>query len=188
MKSIKVAIIAIIAIMTLSSCGSSLVYAKPQQVTTQLTCSGFPDNHFNNLNYGLDITVTSDVANEEILDMSELDAKTKKMLKGITFTFEPLIKDFVKESITRYARSSGITVGSDYNNDYRLNVRVREFKAIDSSTGNARCTVVLDYTLTNPDNEIILQQTARGRHIMSTGQNLGNCLDKAYSEALADMD
>lgn len=186
MKSIKIIIIAMVASMVLSSCGTSLFTLKPQHQTVELSCSATPENRFNNLNYGIDITVTSDITNNVIYDASELDPKSQKFVQDL-FTFEPQIKDFVKQSMTTYVRSSGIEVARDANSDYRLKVRVREFKIVDGKS-NARCTVVLDYTLTNPDNEIILQQTARGRYLMSAGQNVGDCLDKAFSKALADMD
>lgn len=185
MKSIKVIIIAMIASIVLPSCGS-LLLAKPKHQTVELPCSATPENRFNELSNGLDITVTSDITNDDIYDASELDSKAQKLVKGL-FTFEPQLKDFVKQSLTTYARSSGINVGRDVINDYRLKVRVREFKVVDGKS-NARCTVVLEYTLTNPDNENILQQTARGRYLMSPGQNTGDCLDKAFSKALADMD
>jgi len=186
MKAINVAVIAISAALSLTSCFSSRALFKPQHQTIELSCSAVPENRFNNLSNGLEIAVTSDISNAAIYDTSELDSKRAKSVEGI-FTFEPLIKDFVKESLTTYARSSGISIGRDVNNDFRLKVQVREFKIVDG-INNARCTVVLDYSLSNPDNNIILQQTARGRFIMSAGQSVGDCLDKAYSKALADMD
>lgn len=187
MKAFKIAVIAIAAVISMTSCGSmakSLVNVNKQ--TIELSCSASPENRFSNLSHGLEINVTSDISNTDIYDSSELDPKTAKIMQDV-FTFEPQLKDFVKQSMTTYARSAGISVGRDVNSDYRLKVHVSDFKIVDGKA-NARCTVVLDYTLSNPDNETILRQTARGRYLMSAGQSVGDCLDKAYSKALADMD
>ncbi len=89
--------------------------------------------------------------------------------------------------MTTYIRSMGISVGRNNTSDYSLRVNVREFKVVDSPS-NARITVILDYTLSNTDNEEILRQTARGRYTMGKGQDLVAAIDNAYSKALADMD
>ena len=171
--------------LILCSCGSLLkVRFNPQ--TVELTCSAHPQNHYSDLSRGLYLYVTSDVENSKIYDSSELPSKTAKLMNNI-FTFTPTVKEFVTESLSTYIRSMGISLGRDRDNDYTLNVRVREFKVVDGQS-NARVTVILDYKLRNSDNETILQETARGRYNMSGGQSVADALDKAYSRALAEMD
>ncbi|MDE6703271.1 MAG: hypothetical protein K2K00_06315 [Muribaculaceae bacterium] len=181
LKSIFVLAICLIV----CSCGSLLkVKVIPQ--TVELSCSAHPQNRYTDMSHGLYLNVTSDVENTKIYDTSELPSKTAKLVNN-AFTFTPTITEFVKASMSTYIRSMGITLGRDRDNDYTLNVRVREFKILDG-TSSARVTVILDYSLKNNDNETILQETARGRYIMSRGQSAADALDKAYSKALAEMD
>lgn len=127
--------------------------------TLELTCSATPDARFRDLTYGLNLRVTSDVKNNEIADFSELGAAANKFA-NVSYT--PRLSEFVDENLRVYISSCGISLGRDVRNDYNLTVQVREFKYTVGVNGD-RATVVLDYTLTNNDNETILRQTSRGR-------------------------
>lgn len=185
MKLINLTVFATLVAL-LSSCGTAMVNLKFRHQTVDLTCSARPENRYTDLNYGLRLSVTSDVMNSAIYDTSELPDKIAKQMNGI-FDFTPTIKEFVDESMSTYIRSMGISLGRDRESDYSLRVRVREFKVVDGAS-SARITVIMDYTLCNTDGETILQQTARGRYSMSAGQALADAIDKAYSKALASMD
>lgn len=170
-----------------TSCSMLKLNNQPRTVSYELTCSARPENRYSDLNHGVYLMVSSEVQNSNIYDPSELNSKSKKAISYLTFDFIPSVKEFVTSSLTTYLRSSGISVGRDSESDYALKVRVKEFKVVDG-VSSARATAILDYTLSNPDNEVILQQTARGRYTMSPGQSMADALDKAYSRALADMD
>ena len=182
LKSIFVLAICLIV----CSCGS-LLKVKYNPQTVELACSAHPQNRYTDMSRGLYLNVTSDVENNKIYDTSELPTKTAKLVNNI-FTFTPTITEFVKASMSTYIRSMGITLGRDRDNDYTLNVRVREFKIVERQGSNAPATVILDYNLRNSDNETILQETARGRYNLTAGQSVADALDKAYSRALAEMD
>lgn len=171
------------AALILASCSPKLL--KPRTITYELTCSARPEARYTNLSHGIHLNVSSDVINDNIVDFSGFYGSGA--ING-SFIFTPTIKEFVTESMSAYIRSCGITVGRDIESDYNLQVRVKEFKVTISTEKSFRAAVVLDYTLKNPDNETILQQTARGRYIMGAGQTMADALDKAYSKALADMD
>ncbi|MCH5245073.1 MAG: hypothetical protein J1E84_01315 [Muribaculaceae bacterium] len=155
---------------------------KSQDITYELSCTARPENRYNNLSHGLTLYVSSDVSNSNIYDASELSGAQRNHFK-----FTPTITEFVESSMSTYIRSQGITIGRDKSSDYSLKVRVKEFKLTDGKS-NARAAVILDYTLSNTDNEVILQQTSRGRYKMAAGQGIVKALDKAYTKALESMD
>ncbi len=184
MNTSKLIAAGLAVISLLTSCSVSHFVPK-RDVTIELTSSAVPQNRYDGLTYGLMLNVSSDVTNSQIRDLSELTSKTKSIMEKTTITFTPSIKEFAQESMTTYIRSMGIGIGNVESSFY-LNVKVREFKcAVGEAQG--RATVVLDYTLTNQNNEVILRQTARGRHLASGG-DIPTALDKAFSKALADMD
>jgi len=160
-------------------------------IAVPLSCSATPENYFHDLNRGLELTVTSDVNNNDIYDASETGLSAKLVLQEQnSLTFFPAVKQFVEESLGSYIRSSGITLGRDRENDYRLTVRVREFKLVAGIKKlSLRATVVLDYTLINTDNEVIMQKTARGRYVSDGKKKIAQeNLDRAYSQAVRAID
>ena len=171
----------------ISSCSLTKGLVKGQTFTCELSCSARPETRYSDLSHGLYLNVRSEVQNSDMLDLSELPGATRKIAERNRFEFIPSLQEFVTSSMSTYIRSAGIPLGRDRDNDYNLRVLIREFKLVDG-TSSARVTVVLDYTLTNTDNETILQQTARGRYRMSAGQSMADAFDKAYSKALSDMD
>ena len=188
MKLSKFIVPVIVSSIFLGSCGVGRDFVvKEQRYTLELTSSAHPENHYNDLNHGISLYVSSDVQNTEILDVSELP-KNQQNLFGtkIFYTYTPTIKEFVEGSLTSYIRSQGITIGRDRNTDYSLKVRVREFK-LTVNTGGSRATVILDYTLSDNNNSVILQQTARGR-FSSAGYTDIQLIDKAYGQALESID
>jgi len=182
------ALAALLMTAVLASCTFGKKFFIP--VTVPLSCSATPENYFHDLNHGLELTVTSDVTNKEIYDASEIGLREKDLIQlQNSVTFFPAVNQFVEESLSAYMRSAGIALGRDRENDYRLTVRVREFKLVDGKKLSNRATVVLDYTLTNTDNEVIMKKTARGRSVSEGRTNVAQeNLDKAYSQAVKAID
>ncbi len=182
-KALKLILAGLVLISSMSSCVS--LFVPKTEVTLELVCSAVPENRYDGLKHGLKLNVSSDVNNDQIYDMSEIPQnETKKILGKTTRIFTPSIMEFTRESMSTYIRSMGINMGQ-VESAYSLNVKVREFKVVVGQT-QGRATVILDYTLSNQDNETILRQTARGRYL-STG-DVTIALDRAYSKALADID
>lgn len=183
MKKLKL-LLAVLSVMFLSACGVLKPSPKILPTTIELTSSATPLEQYDDLTRGLNLAVVSEVSNS-IVDNSELDAKTRKKFDEAEVTITPLIKSFVETSMSSYIRRMGIMVNSDDQSDYRLRVTVKEFKLVRGMT-SGRAIVVLEYTLSNNDNERIFSKTARGNY-NAVGQ-IDYAMDKAYGRALEDMD
>lgn len=183
MKNLKILIAAICGMM-LSSCVSTFVARALKPTTVELVSSATPAERYNNVTRGLNLAVTSKVSNS-IVDNSELDAKTRKMFEKATVTVEPTVRLFVETSMSSYIKRMGIKVNNDNHSDYRLRVDVTEFKVV-RGTSAGRAVVVMEYTLSNNDNEQIFRKTARGSY--SSAGSVVDAMDKAYGRALENMD
>lgn len=184
MKSIKL-IFALSSVLIFSACSSMFAtkgLLKP--ATIELVSSAVPADRYDNLTRGLNLAVVSNVSNS-IVDNSELDSKTRKMYEKAEVTVVPTVKAFVETSMSSYIKRMGIKVNNDNQSDYKLRVTVTEFKLVRGTT-SGRATVVLEYTLSNNDNERIFSKTARGN--FSTAGQIADAMDKAYGRALENMD
>lgn len=169
--------------------GINQVVAKTKEAVYELTCSGRPQDRFDNLPCGLFVSTTCETDNSKIYDSSELPSKIQKRIaKVVTFRFMPDLSDFFNESFKRYVRYTGIAQGADRTTDFNLKAKLKEFKIKDNINGGAPCTVVIEWELINPMNQVVLDGTARGRYTLSRGQSIADGLDKAYSNALEDLD
>ncbi|MBD5271633.1 MAG: hypothetical protein HDR97_04765 [Bacteroides sp.] len=168
--------------------GIGSLSAKPKEVVYTLTCSAQPIQRFNDLPCGLIVTTSCDVDNSQIFDLSQISEKeAKKVRKTLSLSFKPDIAEFFDESFKKYVRSTGINMGYDRSKDFSLKVKLKEFK-VTEGMGGAPCTAVIEWTLTDPDNKIVLEGTAKGRNTMALGQSLPDVLDSAYSRAINDID
>lgn len=188
MKIIKLSF-ALILTLFLFSCGSSKqVTREPRVLNISLESTATPDMHFNSLNHGIDIYVSSNVTDRAILDASEATAYTRQMLSNSRINVNPTIKEFVNQSLGLYARSLGITVGGNVNSDYALRVNVRNFSVALGNQTRDRAVVELEYNFTNPDNETLIRQTVRGRFVApNSNTSYSYLLDRAFTEALKAM-
>lgn len=152
-----------------------------------LKSSAIPSNQYQNLTKGLRVEVSSSVSESRILDYSNLDSKLQKYYANAEIVVDPQIKPFVTNTMTSYMRSMGINVGRDVDNDLVLQIKINEFKYVYAGNGG-RAVVEFEYTLMNSDREVILRQVSRGRKSTSGEGTVSSALDKAYSDALADMD
>lgn len=169
----------------LALCASSAFAKKePTLVTLELSCSARPVMVYGDIKTGLSLIVKSDVNKSDVVDESHLNEKLKKKFNRV-FTTKPDIDDFVEESLIKFIKAQGISYNSNRATDFLLKVTVREFKVVDSSDGYGE--VKLDYSLIDPQNRTVLQQTAKGRSNLDL-LSLPNTLDKAYSNAVEDMD
>lgn len=163
--------------------------ATPKTVSIDLKCTAVPSFDFRDLSRGIQLYVNSNISAENIVDASEAPASQRKFWQNANIQLSPSVRDFVTGSMTQYVRSMGISVGRNASADYVLRVRVKDFRVISAGDNSGRAVVELEYTLCNTDNDALLRQTARGRSVWS-GQttSLSSALDKAYSEALSNMD
>lgn len=150
-----------------------------------LECNASPDTYFNNLTHGIDVYVSSNINERSILDASECSYTTKQTIANSKIQVDPTIKQFVNQAVSLYARSSGISVGGSIDSDYTLHVNVRNFCVILGNQARDRSVVELEYTLANPDNEILLRQTVRGRFVApSNNTSYSYLLDRALTDAI----
>ena len=162
--------------------------AKPKEIVYELTCSAQPVQTYHGLPKGLIVSTICDVNNSQLYDTSLLSEKQAKAIaKRFNFVFKPNVSDFFDESFKKYARSAGFNLGYDRRADYSLRVRLRELKLSDN-VGSAKATSIIEWSLISPENQIVLDGTARGIHSFSAGQAIPDVLDKAYSKAIADID
>lgn len=162
--------------------------AKPREVTFELSFSGRPEVHFENLGHDVVIYTTCDMENSQIHDLSSLSPKEqKKAAKSVTIKFTPDISDFFDETFRKYVRATGIEIGRDRSRDYCLKAKLREFKIYDN-IGSAPCSVIIEWALYNSNNQIMVDGTAKGRYTFSVGGSIPDALDKAYSKALDNID
>lgn len=190
MKKLLSFVLVAFAIVGFTCCNTTglVAVATPQSVIIDLKSTSIPDNQYYDLTKGLRIEVSSSVADSQILDYSALDSKTAKALSSISITVDPPIRNFVNNSMTSYVRSMGISVGRDVANDLILQINVKTFKVIYETASSGRAVVELDYTLLDSDRETILHQVSRGRATWSGTITLASILDKAYGQALKDID
>ena len=170
------------------ACFGNVYAGKPLDVVYELNCSARPDRYYQDVKNALVVTAGSDVNNNQIYDPSQLPKKTQKAIaKKMNMIFTPDTEEFINESIKSFVRSSGIRIGYDKTADFNLRVCLKELKVADG-LGSAPCTAVLEWSLLNPDRQMVLDGTARGRYTMTPGQSMVEALDKAYSKAIKEID
>lgn len=189
MKQIKI-VSALVMALAVTSCVSAKK-TQPVQPTVyniNLECNATPDAHYNNLTHGLDIYVTSNIENRAVIDASESNASVRDKISNSKVNIDPQIKTFVNEATSLYARSLGINVGGNLGSDYSLRLDVLNFKVVLGNGTSNRGIVELAYTLSNPDNEILMRQTVRGRYVAQDNRtSLSAMLNKAFAKALQDI-
>lgn len=185
MRKFNLILLSTIVLLTSSCSMNKLVQKTLPPVTIELTSSAVPADRYDNLTRGIDLAVTSEVQQSNMIDNSELSSSMRKILDNATITITPTVKSFVESSMTTYMRRMGIKVNGDTESDYRLRVTVKEFKLVRQKS-DARCTVVLAYTLSNSDNELIFNKVARGRYIANG--SIDAAFEKTYDRALEDID
>lgn len=190
-------LIKLMAALMMSASISSCAIAKKQttstpQVTTfniHLDCDATPDTHYNNLTHGLDIYVSSNIEDRAVIDASEASYNVRQYMRDYSrVNVDPSIKTFVNQSTALYARSLGISVGGNLESDYSLRVDVLNFKVVLGNGTSDRGVVEMAYTLSNPDNEILMRQTVRGRYVAPDKNTSASImLNKAFAYALKDI-
>lgn len=159
-----------------------------QTYTINLDFDASPDTRYKNLTHGIDIFVSSNISNSEILDASECSYVTKMMIANSRINVDPPIKDFIQSSIGLYARSSGINVGGGANNNYALRISVRNFCVVLGNQTRDRGVVEMECILSNPDNETLLQQTVRGRYVAPNAKtSYSYLLNRAFDSAVKEI-
>lgn len=175
-------------LLLVSIAGVNKVYARAsKEVIYELTCSGRPEERFDDLPCGVFISTKCDLDNSKIYDDSELSPKVRKLIaKKVTFRFTPDLSEFFNESFKKYVRNMGFTTGFDRDKDYYIKAKLREYK-ITNIDGTAKCSVIIEWELENNTSNVIIDGTARGNYSVSQEQDLSVALDKAYSKALEEI-
>lgn len=172
--------------MTTTSCVTQRAAKTTNQPTTiELYSSASPTEHYTGLSHGVNLAVVSMVEPSQMIDNSELNSRQRAIFDNAKIIFTPSLRTFVDESLSTYMKRMGIKVNSDDDNDYRLRVTVKEFKVVRGPT-NGRATVILEYSLSNSNNERIFEKVARGRFISIS--DLAHAYQQAYDKAIADID
>ena len=180
-------IFAILLPLLMSSCSSAKKVKVPQQKTINiiLECNASTDTRYNGLSHGIDIFVSSDVSERTIIDASECTYEIRQIVSNSIITVDPTIKQFIRESVGLFAKSSGIKVGANTTSDYSMRINVRKFNVILGNQSSDRGVVELEYSLSNTDNEILMHQTVRGRYVASDNRtSYSYILDRALTEAI----
>lgn len=185
-KSILISLAGTAAVLGTASC-SSLIKMPKQNLSFELYSRAVPKHHFNDITYGLRLMVSSDVTNSQIYDRSGISTKTQKFMNIESVTVTPELKAFVRSSMTTYMRSMGFKFDDNTATDFTLKIVVRKFTLVDSDNNTGSATVMLDYTLENRDNEAVIRNTATGRVKQTSGSKVEDMLDRAYSEALDNI-
>lgn len=169
-----------------TSC-SSLVKMPKQNLSYELYSRAVPKHHFNDMTYGIRLMVSSNVTNSEIYDLSNISKKTLKFMNIESVTVMPELTRFVKTSMTTYMRSMGFKFDDNTATDFTLKIVVKKFSLVDSDNNTGSATVMLDYVLENRDHEAVIRNTTTGRVKQTSGSKAEDMLDRAYSEALDNI-
>lgn len=171
-----------------NSCGGmQKAIAKKLTLNIDLACTAIPNQHYSDLTHGLNIYTKANVTTQSMFDVTEAKGEVKKVVENATINVEPPVQTFVNNSLTAYARSMGINVGNSMSDNYSLRVEVKRFQIAYRKDNSSTTVVELEYTLADPDNRTLLRQTSRGRFQTSAMLNESKKFDRAFSEALENM-
>lgn len=190
MRKIFIALVTITVL--LSSCSSSqqvAVQPQPQTRTFNLALVSQPQaDRYANLEYGIRLNVQDIRANQRIIQVYDASATYLP-----TATTNPSIMSFVPESVRRYMRTMGFNLDADVATDYLMQLDVKEFHVDYLSGIGWNGTVIMDLkvfdhnrTLVYPSVEVAGRAAVNGGSSSNEAANLA--LNKAYSNALADID
>lgn len=175
--------------------GSSCV-TQEQAVTVQPQVRSFNlalvDNpqadKYANLEYGVSLNVQDIRANKRVIHIFDADAISIPSART-----NPAIVSFVTESMRRYMRTLGFNLDADVATDYLMQADIKEFHVDYLSGIGWNGTVIMNLrvfdhnrTLVYPMVEVAGRATMTGA--ASSDQAANAALNKAYANALADID
>lgn len=142
-----------------------------------------------NLEYGIQLNVQDDRANERILQIFDAGSTTNLPAS----TVNPSTLSFVREGTRRYMRIMGFNLDADAATDYLMQMNITEFHSDYLSGIGWNGTVIMnlkvfdhDHTLVYPSVEISGRASIGGYASSNESANLA--LNKAFANALADVD
>lgn len=184
------AAICALTLLGLCSCGSMTrkIAKVPDEVEVFLV---FDDSdiqrRFNDLDYGLRLSVTGNIDQNTVIDISELPSNLKT-IKPKRYNISPSVRNFVEESSTSYIKHIGIPVSADMQTDYTLRLNIKEFKVRDNGS-SPTATVVLEYELSDRNNSLVVPRAiSTGRIPMNALEAYANGINRALTKALAGID
>lgn len=170
------------------SCSSKKA-VQPQVRTFNLALASQPQaDKYANLEYGIRLNVQDVRANKKIIQI--YDANPTYVPSATTY---PTVSAFVPESARRYMRTMGFNLDADVATDYLMQLDIKEFHVDYLSGIGWNGTVIMDLkvfdhnrTLVYPSVEVSGRASVNGSS--SSDQAAALALNKAYSNALADID
>jgi uncharacterized lipoprotein YajG len=190
MKKILTIATLIVALTTMSSCGSSryVAPALPSGILNLAINENPTPDKYANMDYGIRLNVADARAKMALVHV--YDASTISLPQ---FSANPSVGSFVSESMRRYMRTMGFNLDADPATDYWMEVSLAEFH-VDYMSGigwNATVMMsvkVLDHnrTLVYPTVEVAGRYNMSGSAYSKEIANL--VLNQAYTEALKDID
>lgn len=186
-KFLKLLSLSLLPVLVVS-CGSmQKSIAKQMILNIDLVSTAVPDQHYSDLTHGLNIYTTANITKENMFDVSEASGDVRRIIENATINIDPPVKTFATNALTTYARSMGINVGNSMSDNYNLRVEVKRFQISFRKDKSSVAVVELEYALTDPDNKTLLRQTSRGRFETQAQLNESKKFDRAFSEALQNM-
>lgn len=190
MKFSRILAIALIAALPLVV---SAKKKKIERVELELPTTIETSRMFGTLDYGLRIQVSSQVSDNELIDMSDLSTKEAKKFPDVYFN--STVSQCAEQFVDALARGLGFKVGTSYDTDYILKINVQELrlriKAFNEKQKiySSSAAAIISWELLDADRQpVISRTTSTGRGSSREYASILVPLSKAYCEALAGID
>lgn len=189
MKKYYLLIVALLIAVVVSSCGLLKPVAAPAPKVINLALVGnAQSNKFINLDYGIRLSVKDERANSQVLQKYDASATYLPQVR-----ISPDVHSFVSESARRYMRTLGFNLDADVATDYMMTLIIKEYNVSYLSGIGWAATVELGVevydnhrTLVYPNVSAVGRANMQGSAYEFTYAT--NVLNKAYANALADID
>ena len=190
MKKILTIATLIVALTTMSSCGSSryVAPALPSGILNLAITENPTPDKYANMDYGIRLNVADARAKMALVHV--YDAST---LSVPQFSANPSVGSFVSESMRRYMRTMGFNLDADPATDYWMEVSLTEFHVDYLSGIGWNATVMMSVKVLDHNRTLVYPTVeVAGRYNMSGSaysKDIANrVLNQAYTEALKDID
>lgn len=148
---------------------------------------------FGTLDYGLRVQVSSQVSDNELIDMSELSTKEAKKFPDVYFN--STISQCAEQYVDALARGLGFKVGTSYDTDFILKINVKELrlriKAFNPKQKiySSSAAAIISWELLDTDRQPVIARTTSTGHASAREYTaLLMPLSIAYCEAFAGID
>lgn len=188
----KYLLLGLLACITIISCSTHKTTVvntppAPKVVNLDITASA-RTNAYVNLDYGIQINIKDNRANQDILLKHDNYLTSKPSVK-----VNPDIATFVNESLRRYMRTMGFKLDNDVSSDYMMTVSIKNYNLSWLDGTGWSGVVGMEIAVFDHNNrQVYPSVSVSGR---ATGKDSGNnyviassVINKAYTNALEDID